>query len=349
MLDVDLELFQNLLDVGSVSSDEEMVMDVFRKYLQKYTSDVNFDQMGNTWATNPVMGDFLVLLSAHADEIGMQITEICENGLLKMRRVGGVNTLYVIGQLMQVKTNKGMVPGVVVAKSSCKDNNVVPNMEECFLDIDAANKDEANAMVSLGDFVTFAPNFASCRNVLTSKSIDNRSGIFVILQVFSHLKNQLQHVNLTVAATTQEEIGLRGMAVLSQKVHPNICINIDVTDAREFDKNNLPLLGSGPVLYKNADSNPMLRKLMQSVALKHNIPCQQALGRNITGGTDTSRIQLFSPNTAVLDLAIPCKYMHSHYEKCSIKDVESCIFLLETFLKNLDASIAKGDRLDFNY
>ena len=30
MLDVDLELFQNLLDVGSVSSDEEMVMDVFR-------------------------------------------------------------------------------------------------------------------------------------------------------------------------------------------------------------------------------------------------------------------------------------------------------------------------------
>lgn len=38
----------------------------------------------------------------------------------------------------------------------------------------------------------------------------------------------------------------------------------------------------------------------------------------------------------VIDLSIPCKYMHTHHEQCSISDVLSCINLLKVFILHLD-------------
>ena len=113
---------------------------------------------------------------------------------------------------------------------------------------------------------------------------------------------------------------------------PAVCLNVDVTDACQMDKKHLPKLGDGSVLYRNADSNPVLRQALESVAHTADIPLQMAVGRNITGGTDSSRIQLFSPRTAVVDISIPCKYMHTHYEQCSLKDIGSCIKLLGIIL-----------------
>lgn len=115
-----------------------------------------------------------------------------------------------------------------------------------------------------------------------------------------------------------------------------MCINIDVADAYQINKKNQPVMGEGCVLYRNADSNPPLRQMLYHIARQENIPLQIAVGRNITGGTDSSRIQLFSPKTAVIDLSIPCKYMHTHHEQCSISDVLSCINLLKVFILHLD-------------
>ena len=104
----------------------------------------------------------------------------------------------------------------------------------------------------------------------------------------------------------------------------------------QINKKNQPVMGEGCVLYRNADSNPPLRHMLYHIARQENIPLQIAVGRNITGGTDSSRIQLFSPKTAVIDLSIPCKYMHTHHEQCSISDVLSCINLLKVFILHLD-------------
>ena len=191
--------------------------------------------------------------------------------------------------------------------------------------------------VRLGDVATFSPNARVIGDTLISKAVDDRVGVFVLSQVFRHLAGKLHHVHLSVATTVQEEIGLRGMAVLAQNTMPAVCLNVDVTDACQMDKKHLPKLGDGSVLYRNADSNPVLRQALESVAHTADIPLQMAVGRNITGGTDSSRIQLFSPRTAVADISIPCKYMHTHYEQCSLKDIGSCIKLLESFLLHLDA------------
>lgn len=334
---VDIDFLHALLCASGISSDEHQPSILFRKYLSPYAYSVVTDIMGNTLISSNDQGNYRILLSAHIDEIGMQVTEICENGLLKLRKVGGVNSLHIIGQEVEVHTSQGKRPGVIISHS-VGNNNIIPDIEDCFIDIYCQNQEEAKRIVSLGDYVTFSPNARVIGDYLISKAVDNRTGVFIISQVFRRLAGKLSHVNLAIATTTQEEIGLRGMAVLAQNVEPAICLNIDVTDAYQMNKKQLPRIGKGSVLYRNADSNPVLRRMLENVANEAHVPIQLAIGRNITGGTDSSRIQLFSPLTAVADVSIPCKYMHTHHEQCSLIDIHSCILLLETFILHLDTN-----------
>lgn len=331
---IDSDFLIALLQETGASSDEKRVSGLFRKYLLQDSESVNSDIIGNTFATLNGHNGCHILLSAHIDEIGMQVTEICDDGLLKIRKVGGVNSLNMIGQEVVMTSSKGTIMGVVVFRN--KDNNSVPDTDDCFIDIFCKNKCEAEQFVEIGDFFTFNPNARIINDNIVSKSIDDRIGVFIISQVFHELAGKLKNIKLSIATTTQEEIGLRGMAVLSQNITPTMCINIDVADAYQINKKNQPVMGEGCVLYRNADSNPPLRQMLYHIARQENIPLQIAVGRNITGGTDSSRIQLFSPKTAVIDLSIPCKYMHTHHEQCSISDVLSCINLLKVFILHLD-------------
>lgn len=332
---IDLDFLIALLQETGTSSDEKRISGLFRKYLLQDSKSVNSDIIGNTFATLNGHDGCHILLSAHIDEIGMQVTEICDDGLLKIRKVGGINPLNMIGQEVVMTSSKGTIMGVVVFQN--KDNNSVPDADDCFIDIFCKNKCEAEQIVEIGDFFTFNPNARIINDNIVSKSIDDRIGVFIISQVFHELAGKLKNINLSIAATTQEEIGLRGMAVLSQNISPTMCINIDMTDACQINKKNQPIMGEGCVLYRNADNNPPLRQILYHIARQENIPLQIAVGRNITGGTDSSRIQLFSPKTAVIDLSIPCKYMHTHHEQCSVSDVLSCINLLKAFILHLDS------------
>lgn len=333
---MDKDFLFALLQAAGASSDEHRPSALFRQYLSACADEVVADMIGNTLVASNAGGDYRILLSAHIDEIGLQVTGYCDDGLLKLRKLGGMAPLHAIGQEVEIHTHQGIRPGIVVSRAA-GNNNAVPDMDDCFIDIFSQSKEKTMQWVRLGDVATFSPNARVIGDTLISKAVDDRVGVFVLSQVFRHLAGKLHHVHLSVATTVQEEIGLRGMAVLAQNTMPAVCLNVDVTDACQMDKKHLPKLGDGSALYRNADSNPVLRQALESVAHTADIPLQMAVGRNITGGTDSSRIQLFSPRTAVADISIPCKYMHTHYEQCSLKDIGSCIKLLESFLLHLDA------------
>lgn len=333
--DLDIDFLLALLQATGVSSYEKKPSKLFRSYLVPYAESIKNDMMGNTLVSLNSKGKYQILLSAHIDEIGMQVTEYCENGLLKLRKIGGINPLHLIGQEVVISSDKGVCYGVIVAKTP-NNNNTIPDIGDCFIDVCCHSKQDAEQLVNIGDFVTFRPNARIWEGTIVSKAVDNRVGVFILSQVLRQLTGKLNHITLSVAATTQEEIGLRGMAILAQQLTPDICINIDVTDACQINKDQLPVMGKGCVYYRNADSNPILRQMLISIAQQANIPMQMAVGRHITGGTDSSRIQLFSPHTAVMDLSIPCKYMHTHHEQCSVEDVYFCIALLEAFILHLD-------------
>lgn len=331
---MDLTFLKKLLTAGGASSDEGTPSGLVREYLAPVAENIKSDVMGNTIAIINQKGKYNILLSAHIDEIGLQVTGIENNGLLKVRKIGGVNTLHIIGQEIAIKTSDGILPGIIVAEPTGQ-NNSIPDIENCYADIFCRNRDDASSKVKIGDYITFSPNARIISDTVISKSIDDRSGVFVITQVMNRLKGRLNNVRLTVAAAVQEEIGLRGMAIIAANENPDICLNIDVTDACQIGKNDLPQIGGGCVLYRNADTNPKLFSQLHSLS-SDDVSVGIGVSRNITGGTDASRMQLFAKGVAVADISIPCKYMHTHNEQCSISDLRSCIGLIERFILQTD-------------
>ena len=324
-----------LLSASAPSSYEFAATKIFREYLSLCSEGMTKDNMGNTFAVANAKGDVRIMISAHIDEIGFQITDICNDGLLRIRTIGGVCNDHLQGHRVTVLTGHKNIHGTLVGNNVGRHDSY--DFCPFLIDINAFSKEEAESNIHIGDFATFAPFYLIENGIIGSKSIDNRIGVYSISQVFYHLGNKLKNVQLIATATTQEEIGLRGMALAAQKNNPDICINIDVTDALQIGKNErLPKIGKGVVVYTNADTNPMLRKLIIEIAGEKNIPIQMALGRSITGGTDSSRIQIFSHQTAVAELSIPCKYIHTNHEICALQDVSSCIDLCTALIEEID-------------
>lgn len=339
---------KSLLCACAPSSHEFAATEIFREKISFLTDKLIKDNLGNTIAISNTKGGLNVMISAHIDEIGFQVTNICEDSLLKIRAIGGVNPYTMNGHKVTILSDNGPINGILVYKSN--NNNYAPDINAFYIDINASSYEYTKKYTQIGNVVTFAPNYELSNDIITSKAIDDRIGIFSISQIFENLSGKLKNIKLIAAATAQEEIGLRGMALVAQEIMPDICINIDVTDAVQINKNDgLPQVGKGVVICNNADTNPILRKTLYDIALKKKIPTQTVVGRNITGGTDSSRIQIFSHKTATADLSIPCKYIHTNHECCSLHDVSYCIELCSSFINELDKNIAKYNKNTFAY
>ena len=78
--------------------------------------------------------------------------------------------------------------------------------------------------------------------VAIGKAFDNRSGVFIAAEVVRMLKeSKIDHPNTVVgAATTQEEVGLRGARTTAYIVKPDVCLTIDCDLAGEMSPASMP-------------------------------------------------------------------------------------------------------------
>lgn len=84
------EALSALTTTPGVTGNEVAVSEVVKGYYKAYTDDIFIDPMGNTYAH---IGDHgpVLLVQAHMDEVGMMVTDIEEDGLLRIRSVAGVD------------------------------------------------------------------------------------------------------------------------------------------------------------------------------------------------------------------------------------------------------------------
>ena len=85
----------------------------------------------------------------------------------------------------------------------------------------------------------------------------------------------------------------------------------------------------------NADSNIILQNIFYDVCNKNSIPVQKTISRNISGGTDSTMVQTLG-NIASLNVNLPLRYMHSHYEVCDIRDIEYCVNSVCELIKKIN-------------
>lgn len=337
-----LDFLFELLKTSSPSGYENEASSLYTEYIRPYCDSVECDAIGNITGILNGENPHKILLSAHIDEVGLQITGIKPNGTLSFRPIGGIDILSLYGHEVTILSRQEKVTGIIGGDKSkmnadCNGNTSV-RYSDLWIDIGTDSDEESSRLVDVCDFVTYKNNVSLLNNRICSKSLDNKIGVFIISQVIRSISKDYLPGSLYAAVTVQEEIGTKGMAIVAQRIKPDLGFIVDVghVDYTNEKHSSKLHLGKGIGLIKNADNHPGLLEWSRAVAEDNHLPTQLVAGNNITGGTDSSRLQLFGENTKVIDISIPCKYMHSHNEMVDLTDVEKSINLIINILKRKD-------------
>lgn len=334
-----------LANIASPSTDETRMASFLRQSWTSAGAVITTDVMGNIHAVINEGHPIHIGLAAHMDTIACQTTEILPNGIIRFRTLGA-SPIVLLGQKVLVLTEHGDLDGVVGYDPLSQFRNP-ENITSRDLWIDtfgSRSKAGDKAEISVGDLVVILPQITipEGNELISGCGLDDKIGLFVMDECLRYFSEHKISACLHLFGTVQEEIATRGAAVATSARHLDACFVIDVDyamDTAVSHQNDMGFLalGKGAGLHKKADNNPVLFRLARQVAEHHKLPYQISLGRHISGCTDASAIQLSNKGVATLNLNIPCRYMHSAIEICSLKDVKATIELLIKIIEYIAA------------
>src|SRR3990172_393692 len=287
------------------------------------------------------------MFAGHADQIGLIVTHINEEGYIYTNPIGGWDPQQLVGQRMRIHAAEGAVPAVIARKPihllDQDEGKVVVKQKELWLDIGAKDRDEAVAAVQVGDPVTLELGYQEMRNNLAnSPGMDDKTGLWVCVEALRRAKKRGGlNVALFAVATVQEEIGLRGAITSAYGINPQVGIAVDVTHATDcptIDKTQEGdiKLGGGPVIYRGPNMNPRVVDGLRAAAESAKIAIQWgASGRGT--GTDANAIQLARGGGAAGLVSVPNRYMHSAVEMISLDHIDQSADLLAEFALSIEA------------
>ena len=336
------EILLELLQMKCPSGNEEQVTDLFVRTISPFVDEITTDANGNSIAHRKGNGKKVVLM-AHADEVGLLISYIDNNGFLYFKEVGGIDTNLLLGQRVAISGKKGIVTGIIGKKpihlQDKKDGNREFMPEDLWIDIAAKDKADAMEKVQLGSIACYISKpLMMSDTIIASKSLDDRIGIAVLIGVAKNLKDKKSDYDIYFVASTQEELGARGAQTATETIMPEIGIAIDVTHATDYPttspiKDGDISLGKGVVIPLGPNMNKTLSQSFIDIADTNNISYQIEVIAKPTG-TDARMIQVAGSGVTTGLLSIPCRYMHTPNEIVSLADADNAVTLLSEYLQN---------------
>lgn len=330
------DFLMELLCSNGVSGSEAEIEKKIYDRMMPIADVVSVDEMGTVTAVVNPQAPFRVLMTGHADEIGLMVTAVTPDGFLKVTNIGGVYATTYPGHKVRIHTGKGIIYGAVVnTRELCKKEGL--KASDLTIDIGAVDREDALKAVSLGDTVNFDTDVRELLNGrITGRAMDDRVGAYIVMEALTLAKERGASVGVYAAATTGEETTGNGAYFTASRVHPNIAIAVDVTYTSDYAGIDMGLtgdisVGKGPVICNNPSIHKKVNEKLLEAASKLNMPVQieAANGRTGTDGDIMHRTCLGVPFALV---SIPLRYMHCPDEVGSLKDIQDCAELLAQFL-----------------
>src|SRR5688572_13659447 len=238
LTDESLKFFRNYINnaspVGFESSGQRLWLD----YLKPYVDNQFTDPYGTAVGVINESNAFKVVIEAHADEISWFVNYITNEGLLYLKRNGGVDHQIAPGQRVIIHGKKGPVKAVfgwpaIHTRISSPEKEASPKVENLFLDTGGRSKKDVDDLgIHVGCVVTYQDGFDELAyGYYVGRAFDNRIGGFMIAEVARLLKENKKKLpySLYVVNAVQEEIGLRGAEMIARRIRPNVAIVTDVT------------------------------------------------------------------------------------------------------------------------
>jgi len=335
---------KKLVETPSPSGYEQDVQKLVRERIKPWCDEVRTDVMGNVFGTRHGGGKPRVMLAGHCDQIGFIVQYITDDGFLYVEAIGGVDPTVAVSQRVSIMGKGGLVPGVIGRKAihlmDEDDRKRVPKMHDLYVDIGVNSKKAALKFISIGDAGVFAQPYTELANeCAVSMAFDNKMGTWIVTEVLRLLHGKKIDASVIGVSTVQEEIGLRGAQTSAFSCEAEVGIALDVghaTDSPGIEKKKTGEfhVGQGPMIFRGANINPVVFKLLVETAEKESIPYQVGSAARGTG-TDANVMQISRAGMATALLSVPLRYMHTPNELLSLADLENTAKLLAAFCAKL--------------
>ncbi len=312
------EILKDLCLLNGTSGDEDFV----REYICGYLDGLNgceykADPLGNliVYKKGKKRSENKVMVSAHMDEVGMIVTSVKQDGTLTVSPVGGIDARVAAGRGVTVgeKRINGVIGSKAVHNMSSEEKKTAPKFSDLYVDIGAADKDEALKHIYIGDRVCFDSEYIEFGDgLIKSKAIDDRFGCALLLSLAG---KELEY-DCILTFTVQEEVGLRGAKTAAYTVNPDFAIVIEATTAADIplcsDEKRCSALDRGAVV-SYMDKASIYDKEMYNISMEiakvHNIKWQTK--SIVAGGNDAGAIHISRGGIRTLAISAPCRYLHS--------------------------------------
>jgi putative aminopeptidase FrvX len=325
---------RELTEAFGVSGYENEVRDLIKKEIEELVDEITIDALGNLIALKKGTGPAhrKVMLAAHMDEVGLQVTKIEKEGLIRAKVLG---FLWAdMAYMNRIVFRSGLV-GVLGGKLAEGKNDI----GKLYIDIGTKTRDEAGKHVQVGDIATFIGPYQELPgDIVISKALDDRIGCYILIETIKKIRANQD--DLYFAFTVQEEVGCRGGMVAAARIAPDLGLAVDITPAHDYpnDLEGSNEMGGG-VAIKVSDMSVICNEaiVQDLTACCKRYGIQYQMDVIDRGGTDSGVINRSGTGVAVAGVSVATRYPHGPSSMLSMKDVEAAISLLDHYLNQQDS------------
>ncbi|MEG1548677.1 MAG: M20/M25/M40 family metallo-hydrolase [Clostridia bacterium] len=337
-----MDMFKALSDITTapgITGNECSAADVIEGYFKASTPSVFRDVAGNLYARIG-SGKPTVLVMAHMDEVGMMVTMIEDNGMLRLRSVAGVDPRVLPGSEVLV-FGRQTLPGVIGAIPPHllgEDKNEAYKIDELCCDV-GLPVNKVRELVAVGDFITFAP-FAPVKlqnGRIAGKTFDDRALVVSMMEAMDILSHYKLNCTAIFCASVQEEKGGLGAFTGTYNANPDIAIAVDVCHAPTPGTDEFRTAPMDKVIFtRGSNLHPGVVDMLSATAKEQNIPHDFDVAMGHTG-TDAWEIQIGRGGVATGLASLPIRYMHTSVECMDMETLKNCAKVLAGFIMGIGA------------
>ncbi len=315
--------------VGNISDASDLAYNILSEFCECKKHEKNLGFYGVLNGEN----DYTLMLDAHIDEVAFTVTDIDSNGFLTVAACGGID-LRTLPAKNVIIHGKEKINGIFISTPPHLSKDEVLYDDISQIKIDTCLGEKAKELISLGDFVTYCTPFKELIGTrVTGKSLDNRAGVTVLLELARRLYTKKLPINVVFSVVDQEELGMRGAKPASYVISPDEAIAVDVTFAVQCDvsENEGGYLSKGGMIGVSPTLDRSISDKLNTLADENNIEFQnEIMGK--TTGTDADVISVSGKGVKTGLVSIPLKYMHTDCEVIDLCDIKSICDLLEKYI-----------------
>lgn len=332
------EYLKKYCEIPSPSGSEDEIRMSIIDDIKDFADEIKTDNLGNliVFKKGKNRAEKKVMLDAHMDEIGFMITGIDDKGYLRFDNLGGIDGKVLFGKRVKINGFYGVIGGAAVHLLDADERKKVQKNDNLRIDIGAKDKADAMKKVKIGDTAVFDTEFKDLGENIAARGLDDKIGCAIMVSL---IRSDLEF-DTYFSFSVQEEIGCRGANVTAYSVAPDCAITVESTTAADIygvpDDKTVCKVGSGAALSLMDNGTLYNKTLVHKVlenAEKNGIHAQ--LKTAVAGGTNAGSIHKSRNGVKTVNMALPCRYIHSGYCVASKDDAENLFKLVKNTAENM--------------